>query len=194
MIYGEGGFNLSTFYQSVTTERALKLGNVTRPVLGLYVKAKFPTLMGFDAGVSFSQQGSNTKDSVAARAIFGDSTVSKAIANYAYVYGDGIYFFELEGNNTIHAGVGLYAGHLMNGDRVTGSDKTKLVLDNWKKFDFGLQLKTAFNFHELVTFGVQYRIAFLRTLETVDRRGDDNNLRNSVLTLTAALRLFEIKK
>ncbi|QEC66185.1 porin family protein [Panacibacter ginsenosidivorans] len=193
MIYGEGGLNLSTLYQSASSEKALKLSNITRPVIGLYVKTKFPTLMGFDAGVSLSQQGTNTKDSVASSAIFPDSAISKAVLNYAYAYGDALYYFELQGDNTIHAGVGLYAGYAMNGDQVTGSDKKKLLLDDWKRFDFGLQLKTAFNIHEFITLGVQYRIAFLRTLETVDRVGNDNNLRNSVLTLTAALRLFEIK-
>ena len=194
MIYGEGGFNLATFYQSASTEKGLKLGNVTRPVIGLYVKTKFPTLMGFDAGFSLSQQGTNTKDSVAAVGVFGDSAVSKAILNYAYAYGDALYFFELQGDNTIHAGAGLYAGYAMNGDRIIGSDKQKLNLDNWKRFDFGLQLKTAFNLHEWLTLGVQYRIAFLPTLNSVDRGGDENTLRNSVLSLTAALRLFEIKK
>lgn len=194
MIYGEGGLNLATFYQSASTEKGLRLGNVTRPLLGLYVKTKFPTLMGFDAGLSVSQQGTNTKDSISAVGVFGDSVVSKAILNYAYAYSDALYYFELQGNNSIHAGVGLYLGYAINGDRLIGSDKQKLILDDWKRFDFGLQLKTAFNIHELVTLGVQYRIAFLPTLESIDRKGDPNNLRNSVLSLTAALRLFEIKK
>jgi hypothetical protein len=193
MIYGEGGLNLATFYQSATTEKSLELGNITRPSVGLYVKAKFPTLLGFDAGVSFSQQGSNTKDSVAARAIFGDSSVSKAVINYGYVYGDALYYFELQGNNSVHAGAGLYAGYAMNGDRVIGSDNQKLLLDDWKRFDFGLQLKTVFNIQEFISLGVQYRIAFLPILKSVDRVGDANTLRNSVLSLTAAIRLFEIK-
>jgi len=194
MIYGEGGLNLATFYQSASTEKGLKLGNVTRPVIGLYVKGKYPTLIGFDAGISLSQQGTNTKDSLAALGIFGDSAISKAIMNYAYTYGDALYYFELQGDNSVHAGVGLYAGYAINGDRKFDSDKDKLILDDWKRFDFGLQLKMALNIKEFVSIGVQYRIAFLPTLKTFDRVGDENTLRNSVLSLTAALRLFEIKK
>ncbi|MEP6846632.1 MAG: hypothetical protein ABI861_11535, partial [Panacibacter sp.] len=193
-IFAEGGLNFATFYQSSGTNTALKLGNIAAPQLALYLKTKFPTLMGFDAGVSFSQQGSKATDSVAARAIFNDSLVSKAILNYAYAYGDALYYFELQGNNTIHAGVGLYVGYAMNANRKIGSDKQKLLLDDWVRLDYGLQLKTAFNVHELVSFGVQYRIAFQPALKSVDRRGDPNNLRNSVLTITAALRLFQIKK
>lgn len=195
MIYGEGGLNFSTFYQSASEEKSLELGNVTRPMLGVYVKVKYPTLIGFDAGVSVSQMGSKAKNIAAAMGVFGDSTISKAVLNYAYAYGDVLYYFELQGDNSIHAGVGLYGGYAMNGDRYIGSDKSKIHFDenDWKRADFGLQLKTAFNIHEFITFGLQYRIAFLPILKTIDRAGDPNNLRNSVLTLTAALRLFEIK-
>ena len=194
MVVGEGGINLSTFYQAANEERALSLGNVSRPTVGLYVKTKFPTLIGFDAGVSLSQQGVNAKDSLAAVAIFGDSAVSKAILNYAYVYGDALYYFELQGDNSVHAGAGLYAGYAVNGERLIGSNKQKLTLDDWKKIDFGFQLKIAFNIREFITLGAQYRIAFLPILNSFDRSGNTNNLRNSVLSLTAGIRLFEFTK
>ncbi|MBG9377742.1 outer membrane beta-barrel protein [Panacibacter sp. DH6] len=194
MVVGEGGINLSTFYQAASTERTLSLGNVTRPTIGLYVKTKYPTLIGFDAGVSLSQQGTNTKDSLSAYGVFGDSAISKAILNYAYVYGDALYYFELQGDNSVHAGAGLYAGYAMNGDRVFGSDKEKLQIDNFKRVDFGFQLKIAFNIKEFISLGAQYRIAFLPILTSFDRSGNTNNLRNSVLALTAGIRLFELKK
>lgn len=192
MIYAEGGINLSSFYQAAgDNTRLTGLGNITRPEFGVYVKGKYPTLMGFDAGVAFSQQGSNAKDSVSAVALFGDSLASKAVLNYAYAYTDGIYYFELVGDNSINAGVGLYLGYLMNGDRLVGSDKRKLILDDWKRFDFGLQLKSAFNFHDFISLGVMYRIAFIPTVKGIDVKGSPNNLRNSVLTLTAGIRLFQ---
>ena len=195
MIFGEVGGNFSGYYQSANSDKSLSIGNVTKPEIALYVKVKYPTLVGFDAGVSASQQGAKAKDKGAALGMFGDSLYSKAIFNYAYVYGDALYFFELEGNNTIHAGVGLYAGYAFNGDKYMGSDKQKIYLkdEGWKRADFGLQIKTAFNFHELLTLGVQYRIAFLPALESVDKVGDPNNLRNSVLTVSAALRLFKFE-
>jgi hypothetical protein len=193
MFYGEGGLNIANFYQSASTEKGLRLNSVFKPMLGVYVKAKYPTLVGFDAGVSLSQQGTNTKDSISSVAVFGDSALSKAILNYAFAYTDALYFFELQGDNSIHAGVGLYAGYAVNGDRIIGSDKQKLVLDDWKRFDFGIQFKTAFNYHEWITLGVQYKIAFLPTLNSIDRQSNPNNLRNSVFSVTAALRLFEIK-
>ena len=194
MLVGEGGINLSTFYQAASTERTLSLGNVTRPTVGLYVKTKYPTLIGFDAGVSFSQQGTNAKDSLSAYGVFADSAISKAILNYAYVYGDALYYFELQGDNSVHAGAGLYAGYAMNGDRVFKSDKEKLQIDNFKRVDFGFQLKIAFNIREFISLGAQYRIAFLPILTSFDRAGNTNNLRNSVLALTAGIRLFEFKK
>jgi hypothetical protein len=194
MIFGEGGYNIASFFQSASTEKALELKSIYKPVVGLYVLGKYPTLMGFDAGFALSQQGTYTRDSFAAAAIFPDSAISKAVLNYAYVYTDGMYYFELIGDNTAHAGAGLYAGYLINGDQVPDNgDKKKLVLDDWKKFDLGLQLKVAFSYHELINIGVQYRIAFLKTLESIDRKGDHNNLRNSVFTVTAGLRLFTFK-
>ncbi|CAN5743378.1 hypothetical protein BH10BAC2_BH10BAC2_45830 [soil metagenome] len=192
MIYGEAGLNLATFYQGAgDNTRLTGLGNITRPEFSLYVKAKYPTLMGFDAGVSFSQQGSNAKDSISAVAVFGDSLISKAVLNYGYVFADGIYYFELQGDNSITAGAGLYLGYLMNGDRLVGDDKRKLILDDWKRFDFGLQLKTAFNIHDLISLGVQYRIAFIPTVNGIDIKGSPNNLRNSVLNLSVGVRLFQ---
>lgn len=195
MIYGEAGANFSGYYQSANSDKSLSIGNVTRPELGLYVKVKYPTLVGFDAGISASQQGGKAKDRGASLGMFSDSSYSKAIFNYVYAYGDALYFFELQGDNSIHAGVGLYGGYTMNGDKYIGSDKHKIYLkdEGWKRVDFGLQLRTAFNIHEFLTFGLQYRIAFLPALETVDKVGDPNNLRNSVLTVTAAIRLFELK-
>lgn len=195
MIYAEGGLNLSSFYQAAgDNTRLAGLGNITRPEFSLYLKAKYPTLMGFDAGVSFSQQGSNAKDSISAVALFGDSLISKAVTNYAYVFTDGIYYFELQGENSINAGVGLYLGYLMNGDRVTDNDKRKLILDDWTRFDFGLQLKSTFNFHDFISLGAQYRIAFIPTVKGIDIKGSPNNLRNSVLTLSAGIRLFQKTK
>lgn len=195
MIFGEVGANFSGYYQSANSDKSLSISNVTRPELGLCVKVKYPTLVGFDAGVSVSQQGGKAKDKGAALGMFNDSVYSKAIFNYAYVYGDALYFFELEGNNTIHAGVGLYAGYALNGDKYIGSDKHKIYFkdEDWKRVDFGLQIRTAINIHELLTFGVQYRIAFLPARETVDKAGDPNNLRNSVLTVSAGLRLFKFE-
>ena len=194
MIFGEGGINFASFYQTANTEKELELGGVAKPTIGVYVKAKYPTLMGFDAGLSLSQQGTNTRDSFTAAAIFPDSAISKAVLNYVYAYTDGIYYFELVGDNTIHAGAGIYAGYLLNGDQVPESgDKRKLVLDDWKRFDMGMQFKAAFSYHELISIGLQYRIAFLKTLESIDKKGDSNNLRNSVFTITAGLRLFQFK-
>jgi hypothetical protein len=192
MIFGEAGLNFSTFYQSANQEKHLGLGNATKPMLGLYVKVKYPTYVGFDAGVSLSQQGCSTLDRLSSVALFGDSALSKAVLNYGYVYGDGLYYFELIGDNSVHAGAGLYMGYLINGDRQIDSEKQKLNMDEWKRFDLGLQLKTAFNYKEFLTVGVQYRIAFVPTKNSIDKTGNPNNLRNSVLTLSAGIRLFQI--
>jgi len=194
MIYGEAGLNIAGFYQTAASEKSLRLGTVQRPMLSLYVKVKYPTLVGFEGGVVVSQTGTRPKDKTASLALFEDTVTSKAILNSAYGFIDAIYFFQLQGDdNSISAGVGLYGGYTFNGDRYVGSEKNKLNIDemDWNRFDMGLQLKTAYNLHDFITLGMQYRIGFVPIIRSIDIKGDPNNLRTSVFTLTAGLRLAQ---
>lgn len=194
-IYAEAGANLATFYQSAGTNTALKFKNILEPEISLYLRTKYPTLIGFDAGVCFSAQGAKFSDSLAARRVFDDSLPSRAVLYNAYAFGDALYYFELENNNTIDAGVGLYTGFVISAQRVTGSDKTTIDFgngDKWKSLDYGLQLKTAFNLKDFLSIGAQYRISFRPTLITTDASFNLNNARNSVFTISAAIRLVKL--
>src|SRR5436190_1849714 len=95
-IYGEGGLNLATFYQSAGENTTLNFKNLIGPQVSVYVRTKFPTLIGFDAGVSYSRQGSKFSDSLAARRVFNDSVTSSAVFDYGYLFGDALYYFELK--------------------------------------------------------------------------------------------------
>jgi len=192
-IYGEGGINLATFYQSAGANTTLNFKNVIGPQVNVYLRTKYPTLIGFDAGAGYSRNGSKFSDSLAARRVFNDSVTSSVALDYGYVFGDALYYFELQNNNTIHAGVGLYAGYAFSGKKKVGSDKTNIDFgDQWKRLDYGLQLKTAFNWHDFFSAGLQYRVSFPPALKTTDANFNENNGRNSVFTVFAAVRIVKL--
>ena len=187
-LYANAGLNLATFYQSTPkTEAELAFRNIFVPEGGISIRAEYPTLIGFETGLNFSQKGTRLKSSDS----LGDTRYK---LNYVTAFFDGLYYFQLHGNNNnVYAGVGLYGGYAVNGKAINDVTKTDIDFDGetWKKFDLGLQLKTGLSLNDKLTVGVNYDLAFLKTLTTKDLAGNENNCRNSILTVSLGIRLLK---
>jgi len=108
-LYANAGLNLATFYQSTPkTEAELAFRNIFVPEGGISIRAEYPTLIGFETGLNFSQKGTRLESSDS----LGDTRYK---LNYVTAFFDGLYYFQLQGNNNnVYAGVGYNLDYYWN--------------------------------------------------------------------------------
>ncbi len=182
-LWVDGGVTFSTQVQSVRGDGSRS--SITSPYAGIFIRNEYPTLLGWEVGLNFTEKGAKFPD-------------SGYVVRLGYVglYADGYLNFPLVHNSTFFFGPGIYVANAINGTKKYDSAKSSLDFsDQWKRLDAGFEFKAGYTYNNLVTFSAKYNIGLVRnyTSKYPALRDEYNRGKNSSFSITAGIRLAKLR-
>jgi hypothetical protein len=180
-LYGTGGVNWGTFFQSSRDVSSIK--GVWGPEADLSFRVVYPTWLGYEIGVNYSGKGAKFSDSL-----------GSVHLNYAGAYVNGMMYFPLINNDDAYIGAGVYFAGAINGTTGINSAKQDIKFDgnNWTRADIGMQLKGGYVIKNTVGFGFQYSLGLVPAYTGKDLAGKVTHARNSAFSFFLTLKLAKI--
>src|SRR6476469_4310418 len=176
-LYGTGGANWATFFQSSTNVPALR--GVWGPEEALSYRTVYPTWVGYETGIYYAGKGAKFSD-----------TLGSVHLNYVGAFVNGLIYFPLINNDDAYAGMGIYTEGAINGKAGVDSAKQDIKFDGekWNRFDIGLQIRLGYVVKNTVAFGIHYDIGLVPpyTGRTIENK--TFHARNSVFNIFVALK------
>lgn len=143
--WAQGAVNTSTF---VRTNKGLSnsYGYVYGYSIGFNLHTVYPSEWGWEGGLNFIQKGGKF-----------NNTYGNPRVHLGYLEGNfaAVRNFPLQNGDDVFVNAGFFVGGGITGKIKTDSTKINVPWDKeWKRIDFGLQLKTGYTFHKTFTLGL----------------------------------------
>lgn len=180
-LWGYGGVNAATFYQSNTPGYKYSFGTEA----GLNYKVKYNIgLWGWEIGAGFMQKGVKFKNS---------EQDSSAIINYGVANGGFFYYFPLINDADVVVVAGAYAAAAIVGKYKSVYINSKLPFgDGWNRADAGIYVKFTYDIRNVFFVGTHFDMGFLNVHSTLDSKGDISSARNFSISLRAGVNLSQL--
>lgn len=141
----QGAINTSTL---VRTNKGVSgsYGYVYGYSVGFNLHTVYPSQWGWEGGLNFIQKGGKF-----------NNTLGNPRAHLGYLEGNFavVRNFPLQNGDDVFANAGIFIGGGIAGKIKSDSSKINVPWDKeWKRIDFGLQLKTGYTFHKTITLGL----------------------------------------
>lgn len=182
-LWAEGGVTFATQIQSQRGDGSR--GTMTGPYAALFVRNEYPTLLGWEAGLFYTEKGTKLPDSSALIRL-----------HYGGAYADGYLSFPLVHNSVFFFGPGVYVANAFFASRKTDSTKYAFDLgEQWKKFDFGAEFKVGYTYNNTFSITAKYDIGVMRNYisKYPTQRDEYNKGRNSSFSLAAGIKLAKLR-